>query len=75
VSAVLENDLPADLQKLLSVGANEGEVQPEATAENVQKIVERQKEQPVTERRNIFDEDKAFSKGKLLIPGSRDRTK
>ncbi|GAA5963696.1 hypothetical protein JCM3765_003548 [Sporobolomyces pararoseus] len=69
VSALLENDLPKELQQILSGEAN-GSTPVKETA--TEKNKEGEKES-AAQRRNIFDEDRTFSRGKLLIPGSKGR--
>ncbi|GAA5993802.1 hypothetical protein JCM5350_007677 [Sporobolomyces pararoseus] len=69
VSALLENDLPKELQQILSRDANG----PAPAEEPAEQKNEDTQEKTAAQRRNIFDEDKTFSRGKLLIPGSKGR--
>ncbi|GAA5884169.1 hypothetical protein JCM16303_005952 [Sporobolomyces ruberrimus] len=64
VASLLEDDLPNDLKRSLENGGQEEEEETEVVQEEEKKVEK-------VERRNVFDEDKNFSKGTLVVPGSK----
>ncbi|GAA5904289.1 uncharacterized protein JCM6883_006436 [Sporobolomyces salmoneus] len=76
IGSLLENNLPKGLEMALSKEANgSSEPQAQSQAQEVPRVEKvQEKETKKVERSNIFDEDKNFSQGKLLIPGRQSRS-